>query len=51
VSAQSKTNRKHKALRALCEYADQTKDSAAVLQHSLDALSNEKKTQLEKIPS
>jgi hypothetical protein len=51
VSAQSKTDRKHKASRALFEYADQMKDSAAVLQHSLDALSNEMKTHLEKIPS
>jgi hypothetical protein len=48
VSAQSKTDRKNKASRDLFEYADQMKDSAAVLQHSLDALSNETTTQLEK---
>ena len=47
-STQSKINGKNSASRSLFEYAHQTRDSTAVLQHSLDTLSNETATQLEK---
>ena len=51
VSSKSKVHGKNIAARALFEYADRTKRSAAVLKHSLDTLSNETTTNLENIPS
>ena len=46
VSTQSKIDKKNKASRALFEYANQMKDGAAVLQQSLDTLSNDQQHSL-----
>ena len=48
MAAQSQIDRKHSASRALLEWTDRMKDGAAILQHSLEVLSNKTTTQLGK---